>query len=457
MTGEWRHLVPEPVRRICARLHEHGWESWVVGGAMRDTLMGVPPHDWDVATKASPEVVMGMFPKAIPTGIQHGTVTVVENGGHYEITTYRGEGPYSDGRRPDYVFAVQTIEQDLSRRDFTVNAIAGDPLTGEIRDPWNGLADMRSRLLRAVGDPNARFSEDGLRVMRAARFAAMLGFQLDPATEQAIPRHLPILARVSVERIFDEISKMLTRSQRPSVGLFIMARTGIVAMLLPELAAGIGMEQGPYHRFDVFEHTAYAVDAAPPKLNVRLAALLHDVGKPRTRSWSPDKGRWIFYGHSDLGGQIADDWLLRMKTPTELRENVVLLVRQHEFQPSVLEAGSAIRRWLKRIGGGCAAWDLIDLRRADLAAQAQGHVPAMLVELDAFAAKITEVLTFAPPVDLCTLAISGEDIMRILGEKPGKLVGRVKKELVEMVTDDPSLNTREALEPLVAEVASRVK
>jgi tRNA nucleotidyltransferase (CCA-adding enzyme) len=462
MKPEWQHLVPVPVARICATLRQHGYEAFVVGGAMRDALLGVPPHDWDIATSAPPNVVMGMFPKTIPTGIAHGTVTVVENGGSFEITTYRGEGPYSDGRRPDYVFAVQTIEQDLSRRDFTVNAIAGDPLTGEIRDPWGGLRDMQTRVLRAVGDPHQRFAEDGLRVMRAARFAAMLRYTVDPATEAAIPMHLATLARVSPERIFDELSKMLTRPVEPSIGLFLLARTGVMRLILPDLAAGIGMEQGPYHRYDVFEHTARAVDAAAPRLNVRLAALLHDSGKPRSRTWSPEKNHWIFYGHYDVSAEIADDWLQRMRTSTELRENVVTLVRHHEFQHTLGDSGSAIRRWIKRVGGSCVVWDLVDLRRADLQAQAMPHVPQMLVALDEMAARVTEILTSSPPVDVCTLAIKGEDIMRLLGVEPGrggggKLIGLVKKELVELVTEDPSLNTREALEPLVEEVARKVQ
>lgn len=464
MIGEWRHLVPEPVARICAWMRQHGYEAWVVGGAMRDTLRGAPPNDWDIASSAPADVVMGLFPKAIPTGIAHGTVTVVENGGEYEITTYRGEGPYTDGRRPDFVYPVSTIEEDLSRRDFTVNAIAGDPITGEVRDPWGGVPDMAAMVLRAVGDPDARFNEDGLRIMRAARFAATLAYALDPATMAAIPRAVPTFMRTSAERKFDELTKMLLKAAKPSIGLDVMYYGGIMQALLPQLAVGFGMEQGPYHRYDVLYHTFAVVDCTPPRLAVRLAALLHDVGKPQTRSWSEDKGRWIFYGHSEVGAEIADAWLKAMKTPTELREAVVLLIRHHEFQHTLgsLEhrsgaaSDAAIRRWLKRIGGPCVLRDLLDLRRADLHGQGMSHVPAMLADADALQTRVTELLTAAPLVSECTLAISGLEIAAILGVKPGPLIGKVKRELVERVTDDPTLNSREKLEPLIPSVAMKV-
>lgn len=457
MIGEWRQLVPEPVTRICARLRQYGYEAWVVGGAMRDVLRGAPPNDWDVASSAPADAVMGLFPHAVPTGIAHGTVTVVENGSEYEITTFRGEGPYSDGRRPDYVFPVRTIEEDLARRDFTVNAIAGDPITGEIRDPWGGIPDMAAMILRAVGDPYARFHGDGLRILRAARFAAVLEYAIDPETMGAIPYAVPILLRTSVERQFDELSKMLTKADRPSIGLNVMYLGGIAHALLPQLAAGYGMEQGPYHRYDVWNHTLAAVDAAPPRLVVRLAALLHDVGKPQTRSWSEEKGRWIFYGHADVGAEIADAWLRAMRVPTALREAVVHLIRHHEFQHTVrMDSDAALRRWLRRIGGPCVLRDLLDLRRADLTAQAMPHVPEMLAQLDALQERVTVLLTAAPLVSECTLAISGTEIARILGVKPGPVIGKVKRELVELVTDDPSLNTRERLEPLVAGIAAKL-
>src|SRR6185312_1925266 len=309
--------VPDDVVELCQKLRDAGFEAWLVGGAVRDLLRGRPAKDFDVATSAQPAEVTRVFgrKRTIPTGEKHGTVTVLtERAGqkeHVEVTTYRGEGAYSDGRRPDDVVFVRTLEEDLKRRDFTMNAIAYDPLAAELADPYGGQRDLEARLIRAVGDPLERFAEDGLRAMRAVRFAAQHEFAIDPATERAIPETIDVFKKVSAERVRDELVKILS-SRVPSVGLELMRTTGLLAATIPELLEGVGMHQNKHHKHDVWHHTLAAVDATelsgdPPWL-VRFAALLHDVAKPRTAAPKEDSPTEnTFYRHEHVGAAMADD------------------------------------------------------------------------------------------------------------------------------------------------------
>ncbi|MBK9265284.1 MAG: hypothetical protein IPM54_36560 [Polyangiaceae bacterium] len=288
--------VPEDVLGICRRLREHGRRGWIVGGCVRDLLRGQPAKDWDVATDARPDEVMRIFHKVIPTGLQHGTVTVVLRHVHYEVTTLRGEGAYSDGRRPDKVEFVEDIVADLARRDFTINAIALDPVDGHLIDPFDGRADLAARVVRAVGDPRERFSEDGLRILRGARFAATLECTIESDTERAMSeeRSHQTFRRVSAERVRDEWLKAM-RARRPSVAFNIMRRTGIIGITCPELAATIGCGQDKRHAHDVWDHTMECLDACEPDPILRTAALLHDIGKPKARIVSPDSGEPAFF------------------------------------------------------------------------------------------------------------------------------------------------------------------
>lgn len=456
MTVAWHKLVPDGAQVICQVLRDAGHTAFIVGGAMRDALMEREPKDWDIATSALPDVVVKLFPKVIPTGIQHGTVTVVMPDGSYEVTVFRGEGAYSDGRRPDEIYFLQNVEQDLARRDFTINAIAGDPLTGDIVDPFGGQADIDNRILRAVGDPNARFAEDGLRCLRAARFAAMLEFDLDPATAAAIPNHLRTLAKVSVERQFDEIAKMLIRSEHPSIGLIVMAQTGLLQVVLPELVPAVGMQQNRYHQFDVFTHTLVAVDTVVPRLPLRLAALLHDIGKPKARAWNEKNQDWTFYGHEEVSAKIASVWLRRMKVSTDLHDEVVALVLHHLILYSPDWSDAAVRRWVKKVGP-CRVHDLLELANADI--EGQGDTPfnaAKRQGVDELRERVTMIMAEAPALDVCNLAVTGEDIMRVLKVKPSRIVGQVKNALLDVVLEQPEMNTREILEALIPEAARKV-
>ncbi|MFW6086550.1 MAG: CCA tRNA nucleotidyltransferase, partial [Myxococcota bacterium] len=351
---------------LCRRLRQAGYGAWVVGGSLRDLLLGGEVGDWDLATSAQPAEVKKVFRRVIPTGIQHGTVTVLFEGGSYEVTTLRGETTYTDGRHPDRVYFVEDIEADLARRDFTGNAIAYDPVEDVTCDPFGGLADLERRVLRAVGDPRERFSEDGLRVLRAARFVATLEFELDPSTERAIAPAIETFRKVSHERVREEWLKAL-RAREPSRAFEVMRRTGILEVTLPELLAQVACEQNRYHAYDVWTHTMACVDAMEGDAIERLAALLHDLGKPRSRSVSDKTGDHTFYGHERIGADMAQRWLRDYRFSNEERDKVVRMIRHHLLGYSPEWTDAAVRRFIKRVGK-----DLIDpllrLARADAGA-----------------------------------------------------------------------------------------
>jgi tRNA nucleotidyltransferase (CCA-adding enzyme) len=437
---------------ICRRLREAGFAAWVVGGAVRDLILGRPVREWDLATAAPPDRVRGLFPRVVPTGIAHGTVTVLGDALAVEVTTFRGDGNYVDGRRPDTVTFLPDVELDLARRDFTVNAMAADPIAGTLVDPFGGIADIRARVLRAVGDPDRRFAEDGLRVMRAARFAAVLAFDLDPATRDAMGRHREVFGKVSRERIRDEMVKLLL-APCPSRGLRILIEADLASVFLPELPATAGMAQNRYHAFDVLEHTLRAVDAAPPRPAVRLAALFHDLGKGETRAWSEEKGAWTFLDHERASARIAGERLAELRFPSAEIERIVSLVSHHGPVYSAEWTDAAVRRWLRRIGPDHRE-DQLDLMDADVAAK--GEVPDA-EEARAGAAALRErsarILAQRPALDESALALDGRRIMEITGLGPGPAIGEVKRALLELVTDDPARNTVEALERAVRERA----
>jgi tRNA nucleotidyltransferase (CCA-adding enzyme) len=392
--------VPAEVREVCRVLTEAGHQAVTVGGAVRDALLGRPAGDWDVATSAHPDQVIAAFPRTIPTGVQHGTVTVMIGRGDrrigVEVTTFRGEGAYSDARRPDSVTFGVPLDEDLARRDLVVNAIAFDPITGEIHDPFGGRADLAARILRAVGDPVARFTEDGLRVLRAVRFAATLEFALDPATEAAFAPALPSLQKVSQERVKVELWKLLG-APRPSRGLEIARRSGVLMTVLPEVA---GCADADWAR------TLAWVDAAPGVL-VRLAALLSAMPEAR----------------------LADPVMRRLKTSTEERDQAIRLT-EVALQPLV--PPPALRRVLRRVSRPYLplAVDLWHARDDD------GAVLA------------TEARAIAARGDALTvneLAIGGADLQSELGMAPGKPMGILLARLLEEVLDDPTLNDRARL------------
>ncbi|MCL2044266.1 MAG: HD domain-containing protein [Treponema sp.] len=423
-------------------------ELCLVGGAVRDVLRGKKAHDWDLATNAAPNEVMDIFRnaqpkgKVFPTGIKHGTVTAVFRGTTMEITTYRTEAGYVDGRRPDQVHFTSSIEEDLSRRDFTINAIALRLPGGEKVDPFGGEADLKKRIIRCVGDPAARFAEDGLRPMRAVRFAAQLAFELEPATLAAIPGSLETCAKVSAERVKDEIEKIIA-SDKPSRAFVLMEQSGLLRLFLPELAACKGVDQKGNHRFDVLEHSLLACDYAAAKNyppDVRIAALLHDIGKPITRNLD-ENGIWTFYQHEAASEKMARAIMERLRFPNLLTDSVCHLVREHMFHYTDEWSDAAVRRFIVRVGEANLV-KTYQLRSADAYATAASDPgPNFLLPLMYRVEKAqSEKSAFA----LKDLAVNGTDLIA-RGIKPGKTLGIILNELLETVLDDPAQNTREDL------------
>jgi tRNA nucleotidyltransferase (CCA-adding enzyme) len=444
--------VPEDVLAVLRVLRAAGKQAWLAGGAVRDLVCGLPdpPQDFDVATDARPEDVQKLFSRTIPTGVQHGTVTVLSGEHKIEVTTFRGEGPYLDGRRPSSVQFLGDIEGDLARRDFTVNAMAWDPIAGVLRDPFGGVEDLRRRRLRAVGDPLQRFREDGLRPLRAVRFASTLRLALEPATRRAIPQALDVFEKVAKERVREELVKLLVRGAPPSRGLRLLQRTGLLARIWPELLESVNFVQNRYHAYDVWRHTLRCVDFSPPDLVVRLAALLHDVAKPRCaapKEGAP--GEYTFYDHEKVGARLAAEMMQRLKFPRRETERVALLVLEHNwhYQPEWNDA--TVRRTLARIGTDelPALWAL---RRADLKARGR-LVEEGLANQAAAEARFAAELARASALKVTDLTIGGEDVMRELGLPPGPVVGQVLSRLLDRVLDDPDLNSKEKLIRLLPE------
>jgi tRNA nucleotidyltransferase (CCA-adding enzyme) len=436
--------VPEDVLAICRRLREKGKRGWIVGGCVRDLMRGAEAKDWDVATDARPDDVITMFKKVIPTGLQHGTVTVVKRGVHYEVTTLRGEGAYSDGRRPDTVEFVDDITADLARRDFTINAMAIDPVDGHLIDPFDGRKDLQNKVIRAVGDPNERFAEDGLRVLRAARFSATLECAIDPDTERAMgtSRSHDTFRRVSAERVRDEWLKAM-RARRPSIAFEAMKRTTILTITCPELMESVGCEQNKWHAYDVWGHAMACLDACKPEPILRVAALLHDVAKPRTRAFSDKTNDYTFYEHERVGAEMADPILMRLKFSNDERTKITALVRHHLICYSDDWNDAAVRRWLRRITPELAP-DLYELGFADALGKGR-DASEDIASIERLRARVEAMLAAGAAFSAKDLAVKGNDLISALGLAPGRIVGEIIAHLVEKVIDDPSLNERDRL------------
>ncbi len=434
--------VPRGVLDVCQRLRSAGKRAWIVGGCVRDLVAGRPVSDWDVATDARPNELLNIFPRAVPTGIEHGTVTVVEGAEHFEVTTLRGEGAYTDGRHPDWVSFVDDITADLARRDFTVNAMAIDPLDGAVIDPFGGRHDLTRGVLRAVGDPVQRFSEDGLRVLRASRFVATLELELDPATESAIAPTLDTYRKVAAERVRDEWVKAM-KARAPSRALEVMRRTGILGVTCPELLEGFGVEQNKWHAYDVWHHGMACLDACVGDPILRIAALLHDVGKPRTRAWSDVTHDYTFYDHDRVGAEMVEPIAARMRFSNDERARIVALVRHHLFHYSDDWTDAAVRRWIRRVGPDRVE-DLYVLNAADV----RGKGVDGTGDLQALAhlkAHVARVLAAGAALSTRDLKINGHDLIRELGLFPGPIIGRILDALLEVVTTEPDANDRSTL------------
>ncbi len=435
--------VPKDVFSICETLRQRGKRGWIVGGCVRDMLLGRTVSDWDVATDALPDEMVAIFPRAIPTGIAHGTLTVVLNKQHYEVTTLRGEGAYTDGRRPDSVHFVDDITRDLARRDFTVNAIAVDPVTGEVIDPFEGRRDLASKVLRAVGNPIERFAEDGLRVLRAARFVASLELTLDPATEAAIEPTLGTYRKVSAERVRDEWVKTM-KAKKPSRAFEVMRRTGILGVTCPEMMESVGVEQNKYHSFDVWGHSMACLDACVGDPILRVAALLHDVGKPRSRAFSDKTQDYTFYEHERIGAEMVDPICERLRFSNDERVRITALVRHHLFHYTDEWTDAAVRRWVRRVGLDRVE-DLYRLNEADVRGKAPSVADDDLKSLTDLKAHVARILAAGAALSTRDLRLTGSDLMTELGLRPGPILGQILEGLLEIVTQTPEDNERAKL------------
>ena len=446
--------IPDILKKMNEIFVQHGYKAYLVGGAVRDMLMGKEPHDWDVTTDATPEQVMSIFRKVIPTGIAHGTVTVHFMKNEIEVTTFRTESDYSDGRHPDKVEYTGNIEEDLSRRDFTINAIASYLGDGTITDPFHGRDDIKRKVIRTVGNPLERFSEDGLRPVRAVRFSAQLGFEIERETLKAIsePEILKKTFGISLERFRDELLKLM-KAEKPSAGLKLMEESGILDIFIPEFKKCRGCIQGDfrgYHQFDVLDHLFYACDGAPAsKQNVRLAALFHDIGKPDVKRVipTPQGDQFTFYNHEAKSQQITKEILFRLKFSNAEIANICHLVVNHMFNYTQDWTDAAVRRFLAKVQAENLE-DLYDLRLADIYgmnnAPVRGQDSRTIALLNELKDRISKETEKNSVLSLKQLAVNGKDLMKN-GISAGKDLGFVLNQLLETVLEDPSQNEKEQL------------
>ena len=430
--------VPAAPRRIWETLRQNGHEAWFVGGCVRDLLLGREPKDWDIATDARPERIEALFPKTIAVGKAFGIIAVVpEEGPPVEVATYRADAPYTDGRHPGSV-AFTDARKDALRRDFTVNALLLDPVTGEIRDFTGGQTDLQIKIIRAIGDPAVRFAEDHLRMLRAVRFAATLGFTIEPATFEAIRKLAPQIRRISAERIRDELFRLLTEAQKAGAALQLLRESGLLKEILPEIEAMVGVEQPPeFHpEGDVFTHTRLMLDALPPKPSLRLAlsVLLHDVGKPPTAQFAtlPDgTQRWRFECHAAVGAEMARAILERLRAPNALTDDVCTIIAGHM---RLADAPRMRESKLRRLLGAPTFADELELHRLDCVSS---HAILDVYDfLKAEQAKFAAEPVLPPPL------ITGRDLIA-LGHVPGPHFARLLQDAydrqLEGITDKAAL------------------
>ncbi|MDD4381887.1 MAG: HD domain-containing protein [Candidatus Dojkabacteria bacterium] len=465
--------IPDYVQKVARILDKEGFACYLVGGALRDIVMNKTPHDYDLATNALPDEMLNIFPKSVSVGAKFGTVMALVQDSmgethEVEVTTFRSESNYIDGRWPTSVKFVDSIDKDLGRRDFTINAMALDltqlNLEGtdveqevEIYDPFNGLADLDNKIIRAVGTPIERFKEDGLRGFKACRLAAQLQFSIEPDTLNAIKESHSIACQVSMERIRDEFMKMLLNSSKPSIGIELMRQTGLLGIFMPELLEGVGVEQKQFHANDVYTHAIKTCDVAHD--SVKLAALLHDIAKPRT-----DMGNGHFYGHDSQGADMAEQIMKRMKFPHTEINKVKLLIKNHMFYYPHTQGeedrtdvdiahwtDSAVRRFIQRVGQENIE-DLFRLRMAD--AESNPKTSFDPKEITLLQGRISDVLHQDMALKVTDLRVKGEDLVAI-GIQEGPELGAILRQLLDIVVDDPSLNTKEVLIEKAKEIQQR--
>jgi putative nucleotidyltransferase with HDIG domain len=428
---------------VIKRLKDAGFEGYLVGGAVRDMLLNRPTKDWDYATNAPPDKIQEIFPEANYDNA-FGTVSIVTDEGLFEITPFRKEGKYSDGRHPDTVIWANTLEEDLARRELTISAMAFDGKT--IIDPYHGREDLKNRIVRAVGTPDDRYKEDALRMIRAVRIATQLGLVIEEKTFAAIKTNAKLLEKISGERIRDELEKILV-SDFPADGIRLLLNAGLLQIIFPELTRGADMKQPGHHIYDVLTHSIKSLEACQNKnWIVRLAALLHDVGKPAT--YKLRDGKPTYYSHETVGAAIARDIANRLHFKKEDREKLWTLVRWHMFSVSEFITDAAVRRFIRRVGAENTT-DMLDVRTAD---RVGSGTPATSWRHEDFKRRIIKVQQHIPSVN--DLAVDGTDVMKILSIPPGPKIGKVLKILFDEIMEDISKNNREYLLKRVSSMSS---
>jgi tRNA nucleotidyltransferase (CCA-adding enzyme) len=450
--------IPKVVWETSEQLKNAGFEAYLIGGCVRDILLGIKPKDWDITTNAKPENIISIFPDTFYENV-YGTVGIVnetvsdETLKVIEVTPYRLESEYSDSRRPDSVLFSEKLEDDLKRRDFTINAIAlniekegsvEDFYKGQIVDLYKGQEDLEKKMLRTVGNPSERFHEDGLRILRAVRIGNYVGFEIEKETEKALSEESSLLSRIAKERIREEFTKIIM-SEQPMQGIKACQKFGLLKYIIPELEKTIGIEQGGAHKYDVWEHSLRSLQCAADKnwsLEIRLSSLLHDIGKPKSRREGEiGKKEWSFYGHEVIGARMTEKILQDLRYSNKIIEKVVKLVRLHMFFADTEQISlSAVRRIVARVGKD-NIWDLMNVRVCDRIGM--GRPKEDPYRLRKYHAMIDEATR--DPISVGMLNIDGKKIMEVSGEKPGPKVGFVLHALLEEVLDDPKLNNEEYL------------
>lgn len=430
--------ISEGARKILSALNQKGYDAYIVGGAIRDLIMGRTPHDYDIATSALPNQIKSIFPCTIDTGIKHGTVTVMDSHASFEVTTFRTDGEYKDTRHPEDVKFISDVKGDMLRRDFTINALAYNENEGVI-DCVGGLDDIKNKVIRCVGEPEVRFKEDALRMLRAIRFSVVLGFEIEERTKTAIKKYSILIKKVSAERIREELEKIL-RSENPG-GIIMLHQLGLLKYIIPELDVCFSVNQrNKYHLYNVGEHIIHAVAKTPEDITIRWAALLHDIGKPLCKSVDAN-GIIHFYGHHHESVRLADDILRRLRLDNDSRKNILTLIENHDIriEPSLV----GVKRIMARLGADLFT-KLLLLQEADNSAKNPKFLPDKLAKINDVRVIYRKVLSERQPYVTSDLIINGRDLIKI-GFRAGREIGDTLRCLLDEVLINPSLNNRDYL------------
>lgn len=439
-----KYKVPEEVISLLKAIRRHQHQAFLVGGSVRDVILGREILDWDIATSAPPGVVMNLFKKSYPTGIKHGTVTVIYKRVRFEITTFRSESDYKDGRHPENVRFGVSIEEDLSRRDFTINAMAYDPFEDKIIDPYDGLKDLKNKIVRCVGNAYERFSEDGLRCLRAIRFSVLFNYRLHKDIIPAIKKSIPVFLKVSIERVREEILRMM-KAEKPSKGILLMKESGLLEHIFPELLQTVGFKQNRWHKYDLFTHSLRTMDYLPssdPEL--RLVGLLHDIAKPMCKTGETEEAK--YYGHDLKGAEMVTEIFRRLKFPNKSIDRAGLIVANHMKGYNSNWTDAAVRRLMRKVGQ--EIYTLLMFQKCDVKARGT-EVKKTIRLIEELEERVKKIEREASALSLSQLKVNGNDVMAVKKIPPSPEVGRVLKRLMEMVIERPELNKRETLLKLI--------